>query len=192
MFENFSLTEEHLKICRSMILVHFNPNEVIVRQGDPGDSFFYILSGLVKIVVSKKYDILESEQSKVTVDKTIGDLKPGQGFGELSLIYGTPRSATIISVTNSTLFKLDKLSFDKYVKDVYENQLQDQIDFIKICPIFHNIPKDILIKIAIRSEIKKFNYNQIILNKDVKPEHLYIIRIGTVKVLSHKIYSVYF
>ncbi len=170
-----------------MVLVHFNPNDVIVRQGDPGDSFFYILNGIVKIVVSKKYDILESEQSKITVEKTIGDLKPGQGFGELSLIYGTPRSATIISVTHSTLFKLDKSSFDKYVKDVYENKLQDQIDFIKICPIFHNIPKDILIKLAIRSEIKRFNYNQIIIKKDVKPEHLYIIRIGSVKVIYYNI-----
>src|ERR1700712_2081853 len=98
------MSMEHQNICKTMTLVHFKPNEVIVRQGDPGDSFFYILSGIVKIVVSKKYDIgLDTEQSKVTVEKYIGDLKAGQTFGELALIYGTPRMATIIAVTNSSL-----------------------------------------------------------------------------------------
>jgi len=165
-----------------MVLVQFNPNEVIVKQGDPGDSFFYILIGIVKIVVTKKYDILDSGRSNVTVEKTIGDLKSGQGFGELSLIYGTPRSATIISVTNSSLLKLDKSSFDTNVRDVYENQLKDQIDFIKICPVFHNTSEDILIKLAVRSEMKRFSHNKIIISKGIKPQYLYIIRMGTVRV----------
>lgn len=184
LFENISMTNEHQNICKTMNLVHFKPNEIIVRQGDPGDSFFYILNGSVKIVISKKYDIgLDSEQSKVTVDKYIGDLKAGQTFGELSLIYGTPRSATIIAVINSALIKIDKASFDTYVKDIFDNQLKDQIDFMKICPIFHKIPKETLIKLAITTERKKFITNQVILKSKNKSDNLYIVRRGTVKVV---------
>jgi CRP-like cAMP-binding protein len=169
-----------------MTLIHYKPNDVIVRQGDPGDSFFYILTGIVKIVVSKKYDLgLDNEQSKVTVEKYIGDLKSGQTFGELSLIYGTPRSATIIAVTNSSLIKLDKSSFDMYVKDIFENQLKDQIEFMKICPIFHRVSKEMLIKLAIRTERKKFITNQVIINNKTKSEFLYIIRRGSVKVIKN-------
>lgn len=178
------MSNEHKLICKSMGLAHYKPHEIIVKQGDPGDSFYYILNGIVKIIVSRKYDIgLDSEQSKVTVDKYIGDLKAGHTFGELSLIYGTPRSATIISVTNSTLIKIDKLSFDTYVKDIFENQLKDQIDFMKICPIFHRVPKEVLIKLAITTERKKFITDQIILKNKNKSEYLYIIRRGAVRVV---------
>jgi CRP-like cAMP-binding protein len=167
-----------------MTLVNFKPNEIVVNQGDPGDSFFYILTGLVKIVVSKKVEIgNDIEHSKYTIDKYITDLKAGQTFGELSLIYGTPRSATIIAVMNSLLIKIDKLSFDTYVKDIFENQLKDQIDFMKICPIFHRVPKEVLVKLAITTDRKKYMTNQNILQAKNKSEFLYIIRRGNVKVI---------
>ena len=56
LFENIAMSEEHEQICRTMKLVHFKPNERIVKQGDEGDSFFHILTGIVKIVVSKNLD----------------------------------------------------------------------------------------------------------------------------------------
>lgn len=174
------MTNEHAFICKSMQLAHFKPNEVIVKQGDKGDSFFYILSGIVKIIISKKYD-LGPNQGEISIDKYIGDLKAGQTFGELSLIYGTERSATIASVTNSTMIKIDKLSFDTYVKDIFENQLKDQIDFMKICPVFHKIEKEKLIKLAIRSEVKKFSSNKVVLPQSTV-EFFYLIRRGTIKV----------
>lgn len=181
LFETISMTNEHAFICKSMEVENFRPNEVIVKQGDKGDSFYYILSGIVKIVICKKYD-LGPEEGEISIDKYIGDLKAGQSFGELSLIYGTERSATIISVTNSTLIKINKLSFDTYVKDIFETQLKDQIDFMKICPIFHKIEKEKLIKLAIRSEIKKFIANKDIFNPNQLVDFVYIIRRGSIKV----------
>jgi CRP-like cAMP-binding protein len=51
------MKEEHMNICREMTLVHYKPNEIIVKQGDPGDSFFIILSGMAKITITKYVDI---------------------------------------------------------------------------------------------------------------------------------------
>jgi signal-transduction protein with cAMP-binding, CBS, and nucleotidyltransferase domain len=141
LFDTIGMTNEHAYICKSMGLAHYKPNEVIVRQGDKGDSFFYILSGIVKIIITKKYD-LGPEQGEIKIDKYIGDLKAGQTFGELSLIYGTERSATIVAVTNATMIRIDKISFDTYVKDIFETQLKDEIDFMKVCPIFHKVDKE--------------------------------------------------
>lgn len=56
-FDNIAMKEEHMNICREMTLVHYKPNEVIVRQGDPGDSFFIILSGMAKVTITKFVDI---------------------------------------------------------------------------------------------------------------------------------------
>ncbi len=176
------MTNEHKLVCKAMTLVNFKPNEIIVGQGDPGDSFFYILWGIVKIVVSKKFDLGIEGEENVTVQKYIGDLKAGQTFGELSLIYGTPRSATIISVTTSSMIKLDKISFDSYVKDIFDNQLKDQIDFMKICPLFHKITKDTLIKLGITTERKRLNLGQVFLKLKTKSDWIYIVRGGTLKV----------
>ena len=210
-FENISMSIEHQNICSTMTIHRYKPNETIVKQGDPGDSFFYILTGTVNIRLTynidtgltsnekKKNDLNDEENIEnkndqnqnekkddeinvIKVDKNIGVLKAGQTFGELSLLYGSPRAASIVSVTNSALIKIDKEPFDKYVKNIFENQLQDQIEFLKICPIFNKIDQDLLIKLGIRTEVKKYSTGQIILEPDLKCEQIYIIRRGTIKV----------
>jgi cAMP-dependent protein kinase regulator len=210
-FENISMSIEHQNICSTMTIHRYKPNETIVKQGDPGDSFFYILTGTVNIRLTynidtgltsnekKKNDLNDEENIEnkndqnqnekkddeinvIKVDKNIGVLKAGQTFGELSLLYGSPRAASIVSVTNSALIKIDKEPFDKYVKNIFENQLQDQIEFLKICPIFNKIDQDLLIKLGIRTEVKKYSTGQIILKPDMKYEQLFIIRRGTIKV----------
>ena len=210
-FENISMSIEHQNICSTMTIHRYKPNETIVKQGDPGDSFFYILTGTVNIRLTYNIDtgLISNEKKKnemndeenienkndqnqnekkddeinvIKVDKNIGVLKAGQTFGELSLLYGSPRAASIVSVTNSALIKIDKEPFDKYVKNIFENQLQDQIEFLKICPIFNKIDQDLLIKLGIRTEVKKYSTGQIILKPDMKYEQLFIIRRGTIKV----------
>ena len=188
-FENISMSIEHQNVCRTMTLKKYKPNELIVKQDDPGDSFFYILHGTVNVRIASPIDIgIKKEEGDdpskgmYTIEKNVGVLKDGQTFGELSLLYGTPRSASIIAVTNSCLIKIDKVPFDKYVKNIFENQLQDQIEFLKICPVFQKIDKDSLIKLGVRADIKRFSTGQKITEKNRKCDIVFIIRRGGVKV----------
>lgn len=50
------MSENHMNICRSLSLVYFKPYDVIYNQGDIGDSFYYILNGIVKQTIHKKID----------------------------------------------------------------------------------------------------------------------------------------
>lgn len=50
------MSEAHQAICRSLSLVYCKPNEIIYNQGDPGDSFYYILIGTVKQKIQKKIE----------------------------------------------------------------------------------------------------------------------------------------
>lgn len=185
LFENIAMSLEHQNICSSMTMVKFSPGEVIVKQDDPGDSFFYILHGSVNIRLKMQIDTGmkgDKEVKKLTVEKNLGLLKDGETFGELALLYGTPRTATISAVTTTHLIKIEKDSFDKYVKNLFENQLQDRIEFLQICPIFNKVEKDSLIKLGIRTEMKQFNTGKLILDQGIKTDLIYIIRRGTVKV----------
>ena len=117
-----------------------------------------------------------------TIEKNVGVLKDGQTFGELSLIYGIIRPASIVAVTNSCLIKINKMPFDKYVKNIFENQLQDQIEFLKLCPVFQKIDKDSLIKLGVRAEFKRFATGKGITETNRKCDIIYIILMGVVKV----------
>ena len=68
-----------------MFAVEKRPDETIIEQGDDGDNFYVIDSGEVDVYVNGNYMT------------TISD---GGSFGELALIYGTPRAATVKVATN--------------------------------------------------------------------------------------------
>ena len=70
LFESIAMSKDHENICSSIKLVNYKANEVIVKQGNKGDSFYHILTGIVKIIVSKKIDlgIGGSSSNNVTVD----------------------------------------------------------------------------------------------------------------------------
>lgn len=72
------------------------PGERIVRAGEQGDSFFYILAGKVK--VTRK--LRNGDETILSI------LGPGQFFGEQALLDGQPRSASVYAVDHTVLLVL--------------------------------------------------------------------------------------
>lgn len=79
----------------------FRRNEVIFHQGDPGDSLHIVGTGAVKIVLPST----EGEEA------IIATLRPGDFFGELSLLDGAPRSATATALEPSETLVLPRSGF---------------------------------------------------------------------------------
>lgn len=77
------------ELARRSALHRYTAGEVLVRQGDAGQSLFVIKSGRVRVEV-------RSEAGQVTV---VNHLGPDDFFGELSLLTGEPRSASVIAET---------------------------------------------------------------------------------------------
>lgn len=74
---------------------------VLIRQGDEGDKFYLIKSGLVDVIVNQG----QPDEAKVA---TLGK---GQVFGETALLTGEPRNATVIATQDVELYTLDKPHF---------------------------------------------------------------------------------
>ena len=66
---------------------------MIINQGDEGDNYYIIEEGTVDIFVN---------ETKVV------SLSEGSGFGELALIYGTPRAATVMAGSDVKLWGIDR------------------------------------------------------------------------------------
>jgi CRP-like cAMP-binding protein len=75
--------------------------EQVIRQGDPGESLFVIMGGRVE-VTAREGDI---PAVKLAV------LGPGDYFGEMSLMTGAPRVATITTLEETRLLEVGKASF---------------------------------------------------------------------------------
>ena len=71
------------------------PGNTICRENDPGDSFYIILSGEVEVFVE-------------SIGKQVAVRKPGEFIGEMSLLTGAPRTATLRTLANTTLFVVDR------------------------------------------------------------------------------------
>ena len=182
-FENISRSIEHQNICSTLKLETYKPNQVIIKQGEKGECLYHILHGLVSVQLNIQIDTgIQDKSQVVNVLKNICELSDGDFFGEDALIYNIPRTATITALTETSLIRIDKHPFNRYLKHLFEGQLEDQIEFMQLCPIFNGMPKELLIKLGIRANIKKFATGQIILKTDSKCDSIYIIRRGTVKV----------
>ena len=70
--------------------------EVLCREGDSGDELFVVVSGRVKVVVT-------STRGDEMLLATLG---PGEVFGELAVVDGGPRSATVTATETSTVTRL--------------------------------------------------------------------------------------
>ena len=80
----------------------YEADEIICKTGDPGDTMFIIINGGVKICVY-------GNDNKERVVATLG---PGDYFGEMALLTGEPRSATVVTTDSSEMFLLQKNDFD--------------------------------------------------------------------------------
>lgn len=103
-----NLGEEELKsIAERAIRKKFPKESIIVQESDEGDSLMIILSGQVKVV-------LISEDGKEII---LSILKEGDFVGEMSLLDGEPRSATVIAMSDSTLLIIQRNAFLKQVEE---------------------------------------------------------------------------
>jgi CRP-like cAMP-binding protein len=103
-----SMGQEELSgLAEKAIRKKFSRETIIVSEGDDGDSLMIILSGQVKVT-------LLSEDGKEII---LSILREGDFFGEMSLLDGEPRSATVIAMKESTLLIIQRQNFLKQIDE---------------------------------------------------------------------------
>ncbi|XP_073695562.1 cyclic nucleotide-gated cation channel alpha-3-like [Garra rufa] len=98
----------------------FRANDLIYKKNDYGSEMYFIYKGEV--------EVLSNDNTAV-----LFQLKAGQYFGEMSLLLGEPRPATVRAATNCELYVLSKKSLDealKYYPRIY-NQMQSAAEEMK-------------------------------------------------------------
>ena len=80
----------------------------IVTEGDGGDRFYVLLSGLAAVT--------QSDRGARSV------LRPGETFGEVALAMGIPRTATVTTMTPSVVASCDRETFDELLRPLFADE----------------------------------------------------------------------
>jgi cAMP-dependent protein kinase regulator len=106
LFENMTEAEREAVIDK-MVLEQFNEGDIVITEGEQGSSLYVIVSGEVKVFT----------RGPKGESVNLAKLGAGDFFGEVSVLTGKPRTATITASTQSELLRLDKDKLDEIVTD---------------------------------------------------------------------------
>jgi len=102
-----SLSNESKRIlAKKMIKKTYAPGDIIIRQDDPGQSVFIVIEGAVSVRI----------RLQTGPEIEVGRLGAGDFFGELALITGDPRKASIIARTKTLVYEIPQITFLSILK----------------------------------------------------------------------------
>lgn len=99
----FSSVDDHAlaKLAAVSRLRHLSKGQTLFNQGDPADAFYIVYSGSIHL-------LLDSANGRELV---INEMQTGDGFGELGLITGQPRSTTAVAREESVVMVIPRRDF---------------------------------------------------------------------------------
>jgi len=157
---------ERSDIFDAMFPVNAMPGEVIIQQGDEGDNFYIIDTGDVEVYVNGE---------KVV---TIGE---GGSFGELALIYGTPRAATVKAATTTDvkLWGIDRDSYRRILMGSTIRKRKMYEEFLSKVSILENLDKWERLTVADALEATSFEDGDVVVTQGESGNDFFIILDGS-------------
>ena len=98
--------EECLAVEKKLKRREFPPNQVVMKEGGPGDSMFFINSGQVEV---------RKKDPNTGIEFLLTELKAGACMGEMSLLTGKPRSATVRTMESTVCSVLENRDFEELI-----------------------------------------------------------------------------
>ena len=99
-----AMTAEARKVLAERArFLEYGPGQAVVRQGDPGHTLFLVANGEVSVRV---------RPDASTSEKEVARLGRGALFGEMSVLTGDPRTATVVALGDAALLSVDREAFE--------------------------------------------------------------------------------
>ncbi|CAM9372243.1 unnamed protein product [Ectocarpus sp. 8 AP-2014] len=109
-----SLCEAQRKeVVDSMEERRYQSGDAVIEEGGPGDFFYVTGSGELEVFIAGKNN-----------DEPLRTLKSGDAFGELALMYNSPRTATVKAVTGCLVWALDRTTFRHTILEAGQQRRQ--------------------------------------------------------------------
>ena len=154
-------------IANAMESEHVPTGTLLLKQGDPGDIMYAIESGRLEIIMG---GLKQAE---------FGEGTPGLIVGELSVLFSSPRSASVRAVTNCRLWRIDRAAYRAIVSSGEESE-HSTLKAALRRGILEKLEEEQLSKVASAAFRVRFAPHDQIIRKGEQGEVFYIIESGSV------------
>jgi cAMP-dependent protein kinase regulator len=156
------------RVLDAMFSREVTEGDVIIEQGDDGDNFYIIESGVYDIFVNKN---------------KVGAYENKGSFGELALMYNMPRAATIVATAKGKLWALDRLTFKRIVlKSAFEKRKMYE-SLLENMPMFKSLNAYERMNVADALFSRAFNDGESIIKQGDEAQCMYFVEHGQVKIV---------
>lgn len=158
------LDEKGTKIVVDAIFpVPKEDGDVIIQQGDEGDNFYIVDSGVVEIFKD---------------DELVMTATEAMSFGELALMYNAPRAATVKAKTSVALWGLDRRTFKMIIMDSTIKRRNLYISFLEKVPILASLNDYERMTVADALMPATFQEGDVVIRQGDNGDAFYIIEEG--------------
>jgi cAMP-dependent protein kinase regulator len=160
--------EDREFLFRAMFEVNYREGDTIIREGDQGDNY-YILSKGECIVTVKGVQVLQ--------------YKAGDSFGELALIHGVPRQATIVAKTDVTLWGLERTAYRATLMRLTVAKREKYGEFLQKVQLFSSLDRYDRMVMCDCLEPREFQDGEVILRQGEVGQTFFLIVSGKVSAV---------
>jgi len=163
-----SLDDHQMKtIVDAMFVVEKEDSEVIIQQGEDGDNFYVIDSGHVDVYVDDE------------TGRNLVQTYDGEGaFGELAIMYNSPRAATCIAKGNVRLWALDRLSYKVILMQTSIARRNAYRAFLEKVPSFLHLTEFELLTFADALDEEVFEDGAVVCREGESGNKFYVVKEG--------------
>jgi cAMP-dependent protein kinase regulator len=150
----------------------FEAGQNIIMQGEDGEQFYLIEQGSVDVFVRKKDG----------PEKQVHTYEAGDSFGELAIMYNTPRAATCRASSAVKLWSLDRKSYKVIVVGATLIKREKYVGFLRTIPIFNTLTELEVTFLADALCEERFAGGTAICNEGEAGNYFYIVTKGKATV----------
>jgi len=177
------LPEEVRKlIVDSFVPASFTFGQPIVREGEPADGFYVLVSGQARVV----------KQRENGEDISLNLLRAGDSFGEMGLLEEGSRNATVRATGDVTILKLDRSVFQALIhvqpaiRHYFELQIKHRHlhNFFRLYSPFARLPADQLKTLLTEFRAISFTPGELVIRQGDRPGPMYIVEEGRLRTFT--------
>lgn len=143
--------------------------DIVIREGDKGD-FFYVLS--------------EGKVTYLVKEKVVGDSEGGsQCFGELALLYASPRAATVRCESSPTkMFRVDQKTFRSLLQKQSQAKEREKMGLLRSIDLFADIERRDLKRLSAAMKPRSISPGDLLATGGVSHDVFYAVAEGALEV----------
>lgn len=163
-------------VVDAMEVKRVEAEETVITQGDRGMELFVVNAGRLNCF----------KQGETGERVHLRQYGPGEYFGELALLYNTPRAATIVAIEPSELLSLDRLTFNNIVKQAMIENITKFEGFLEHVPLLAQLSSYERGRLADSLAVREFSPGEYVIREGESGDALFFVIEGTAVALKRR------